>query len=438
MIALVDANNFYAACERIFDPRLEGVPILVLSNNDGCVVARSAEARAAGIPMGGPFHEVAVQAREIGARVFSSNYPLYGDLSRRMMETVAGFALEQEVYSIDESFLTLPDLPPAELLALARDLRDTVRRHLGLTVSVGIGPTRVLAKVCNRLSKKVLENDGVLVWPADSGRCDELLGGLPVTDVWGFSEGLARRLILLRLKTARDLRDADLSRVRRLGTVVAERIARELAGQPCLGEEDTPPPRRSVLCSRSFGHPVRDLASVREAVAWHASRAGEKLRQHGRHASVLGIFLRANRFHHETSNHRPEDWTPLPRPTQDNFTLVQAATALVEKLFVSGFAYEKCGVMLAGLTDQAAVQLDFAAPSREREDRRENLSRAMDALNAKLGRRTVRVGSEGLGQEDWRMRSNMRSPNYTTSWRDLPKVLIEPHHLRDSNSGTAP
>ncbi len=420
MIALVDANNFYASCERVFDPRLEGVPILVLSNNDGCVVARSAEAKEAGIPMGGPFHEVAVRAREIGARVFSSNYPLYGDLSRRMMTILGTFAVDQEIYSIDESFL---GLPPCDLRGLGQTMRATVYQHLGLRVSVGIAPTRVLAKACNRWAKKKAEADGVFLWPEAPEERDALLNSLPVCDVWGINRGLAQRMVLLRVQTAKDLRDADVTRVRRLGTVVAERIVRELRGEQCLGEEDVPP-RKSILCSRSFGRRVEDLPSVREAAAWHASRASEKLRLHGRHAAVLGVFLCTSPFRPQDVQHNPEGWVRLDRPCQDNVTLVQAATVLAESLYRPGHGYQKCGVMLAELTDANAVQLDFAAPDRATEERRERMSRAMDAVNSRLGSRTVRIAAEGLGREAWRMRCNNRSPNYTTDWTALPRVRL--------------
>ena len=295
VFALVDGNSFYCSCERVFNPSLNNQPVVVLSNNDGCAVSRSDEAKALGIKMGDPLHLIKDIVKRNRVRVYSSNYALYGDLSARMMSTLAQFTPEMEVYSIDEAFLSLDGFGNRDLSEYAREIRKVVRRDTGIPTAIGIGPTKVLAKVANRLAKKNNRNDGVLNL-CDRATQEEVLHALPVEDVWGIGARSAVKLNHAGVRTAKQLRDANLDEMQKLLTIVGRRIVLELRGESCLALEMIQEDRKQIVCSKSFGRPVCTLAELQEAVANYVTRACEKLRRQDGICHTMSVFFQTNRF----------------------------------------------------------------------------------------------------------------------------------------------
>ena len=412
--ALADGNNFYVSCERVFDRRLEGVPVIVLSSNDGCAIARSEEAKALGVGMGEPAFQLRPLIERHRIRVFSSNYALYGDMSRRVNQVLATFSPEVEVYSIDETFLDLAGLPCRDLWAYAQDLRATVKRWTGIPTCVGLGPTKTLAKLANAVAKKNPVFGGVcdLAEPAVRGA---VLRAFPVGKVWGIGPALTRRLAEVGVATAAELRDLDPRLARRLGTVVLERIGRELQGRPCLGLEPVPPARRGLAVTRSFGRPLSARAPVREAVAAHATRAGEKLRAHGLVAGHLAVFVHTSP-HRDGPRRHAARATRLAPPTSDTRELVAAAGRCLEAAWRDGFAYVKAGVLLDDLLAPADAPADLFGAPRAGSDA---LMAAVDALNGRYGRGTVFPAAAGV-ERAWAQRAAHRSRRYTTRFAELP------------------
>lgn len=421
--ALVDCNSFYCSCESLFDPRLRGRPIVVLSNNDGCVIARSREAKAVGIRMGAPAFQVAGALREHGVQVFSSNYTLYGDMSRRVMAVLADLAPAIEIYSIDEAFLRLDGLgleedDAAGLEAFGQRLRRTVGRWTGIPVGVGIGATKTLAKAANREAKKDPARDGVgLLDPRTAGG-EQTLARLACADLWGVAGRLAARLAALRIHTALDLARAERAVIRRRFGVVVERIVLELGGVSCLELEEVAPPRQNLCCSRSFGELTDDPGQLAEAVATHAARLGEKLRGAGQAASYLSVFLQTNPHRADLPQASPGAGRELSTPTSFTPALVATAHELLRSLHRPGFLYQKAGVLALGLVPEDGVQTHlWDHPDREREQR---LMAALDAVNTRFGPGTLRPAAAGFTRKPWQMRAGQRSPAYTTSWAALP------------------
>jgi len=416
MLALVDCNSFYASCERVFAPRLWGRPVVVLSNNDVCVVARSAEAKALGIAAGVPFFEVRDLAARHGVAVRSSNYTLYGDLSARVMAVLGRFTPRLEVYSIDEAFLDLGAMPVDRLVDYGRAIRRTVRRWTGIPVSVGIGPTKTLAKVAEHLAKRDPAARGVrsLAGAAEQAAA---LARLDVEVVWGIGRRLGARLRRAGIRTALQLREARPAHVRRLLGVVGERTALELGGLPCLGLEEVPPPAKSIVRSCSFGRPVRRREALEEAVAAHATRAAEKLRQQRQVAGAVGVFVATSRF--RAAPYANAATVPLDPLTDDTGRLIRAALAAVRPIFRPGLAYQKAGVMLSGLELRAGAAEDLF--DRQDRARSERLMGALDEVNHRLGPGTLHYAASGFDRS-WQMRREHASPHYTTRWDELPTV----------------
>ncbi|MCD5360412.1 Y-family DNA polymerase [Chromobacterium aquaticum] len=416
--AQVDCNSFYASCERVFNPRLAGVPIVVLSNNDGCIVSRSAEAKALGVPMGAPYFQQRARLEQLGVAVFSSNYTLYGDLSGRAMRLLAGFARAQEVYSIDECFLDIGGEP--EPTRLAQQMRDTMLRGLGLPVCVGIGPSKTLAKLANHLAKLDPSRDGVMNLQAlDASERLALLAMVPVEEIWGVGRKLSAKLRLERIGHAAALAEADRDwLIRRFGVTVA-RIADELDGLSCLSLEEALPPRQSLMSTRSFGHKVTRLEEAREAVAMHAAMVAERLRRQGSLATFLQVSLQRGVYQLGTVQSDSEV-VPLLPLSADSRALVKAALLALERLWRPGAAYQKCGVMAWQLVDADKAQGDlFAGPAEDEKSQR--LMAAMDAINRRMGRGTVKLLAEGL-EQGWKMKQDLLSPAYTTRWNEVPVV----------------
>lgn len=420
MLALVDCNNFYASCERVFRPALEGRPIVVLSNNDGCVVARSAEAKALGIPMAKPWYQLEPGLRGRNVAVFSSNYALYGDLSRRVMQVLADFCPRLEIYSIDECFLDLAGVP-GDWTAFGLEIVRRVKRWTGVPVSVGIAPTKTLAKTANRLAKRGQGPAGpVLEW-ARLPDPRATLAALAPEDVWGISARLGERVRRLGLASALALAEADPRVLRRAGGVVLERLGRELGGTACLALEDVPPPRKQILVSRTFGARLARAEDVQAAVAAFAVRAGEKLRRQGLRTRAAATFLQTDPFDREGPRYFNGATVVLEHPTADSGKLVRAALQGLERIFRPGLAYRKAGVLLPEL-ELAGLEQGLLFSAEPADDARTaRLMATLDRLNRAPARRAVRYAVELCG-DGWRMRQRRKSPAYLTDWAELPVV----------------
>ena len=420
MFALVDCNNFYASCERVFQPALNGQPIVVLSNNDGCVIARSNEAKALGVAMGAPWFKVARRFQALGVQVFSSNYALYGDLSRRVMQVLARFSPGLEVYSIDECFLDLSGWR-GDRTALGAKMVHTVQQWTGLPVSVGIAPTKTLAKVANRMAKTGRgAGEAVLDWTQWSTP-RETLAALPVEDVWGISTRWGARLRQMGIATALALAEANPARLRGVFGVVVERTARELAGQSCLPLELAPPPRRQIMVSRSFGQRLTRRAELEAAMTAFAMRAGEKLRRQRLRTCVVSVFLHTSPFDLATSHYANGATLVLEQPTRDSGRLVRCALQGLGRIFRPGLAYQRAGVLLPDLAPEQIKQGVLFSTDPGDSARTDRLMDCLDALNRSPARRAVCYASELQG-DVWRMRQRHKSAASPSNWNELPVV----------------
>ncbi|NLW58858.1 MAG: Y-family DNA polymerase [Firmicutes bacterium] len=417
MFALVDCNNFYVSCERVFRPDLNGRPVVVLSNNDGCIISRSEEAKQLGIKMGEPAFKIAAFLDRHQVAVFSSNYVLYGDLSHRVMRTLGQFTPELEVYSIDEAFLNLAGLS-VDWVEYAWSIRQTVRRHIGIPVSIGVAPTKVLAKVANYLAKKDPAQAGVCVLD-QPGKITAALKEFDVGEVWGIGRQYTKLLHASGVYTAWDFLQLDDAWVRKNMTVVGLRIKKELAGIACLEMELLPPPKKAICTSRSFGEDQTELAPITEAVATYAARCAEKLRRQRSCAGMMMVFLHTNRFKQHEPQYARNLVCKLPVPTNSTIELIRYATAALRMIYRKGYRYKKAGVIVMAIEPEERIQGALF----DRMDRAKHAAvmRSLDAINAKYGRDTIKVASQGLGGK-WRLRQERLSPCYTTRWSDIIKV----------------
>jgi len=414
IFALVDCNNFYASCERVFNPKLEGRPIVVLSNNDGCVVARSNEAKALGIGMGVPAFEVEDVLKKNGVEVFSSNYTLYADMSSRVMETLSVFTPDIEIYSIDEAFLNL-DVFNCSLTDYGRKIRRIVKQWTGMPVTVGIARTKTLAKIANRIAKKSTRANGVLDL-TDPACLDVVLAEIPVEKVWTVGIRTAIKLKRAGIKTALALSNADIGWIRQKFGVVGVRTVYELRGISCYPLEHNPPLKKSITVSRMFGKPVESVEELKEAIASYASRAGEKLRGHGLAAGVMTVYVTTSRFiENKYFNSRSVEFAVA---TSNTIELVRNACRCVDRLYREGCAFKKCGIILNGLVPENQVQKGlFDNVDRLKAQR---LMQAVDAINNRLDS-PLQLAAEGLGQA-WKVEFKRRSNRYTSRWDELPEV----------------
>lgn len=418
-IALVDGNNFYVSCERIFNPALEGRPVVVLSNNDGCVVSRSAEAKALGIRMGVPFFEVRPLVKSHGLVWLSSNYALYDDISTRMMALLGEFAPHREVYSIDECFLDFSGMA-ADTATVCRSIRDRIRRCLGIATCSGIGTSKTLAKLANHVAKTCAQYGGVFDWemPASAER-EAVMGGLDVAEVWGVGRRLAPRLREMGIRSALDLQLASAKRIRSRFGVVLERTVAELNGEPCIELEVSAVRRGQIAVSRSFGRPVTALAELREAVTSYAIRAAERLRAQRSACAEVGTYIETAGFRDPAQRYDASTAVPLTVASDDSRRISAAALSGLERIWQPGYRYKKAGVWLDGLQPAAAPQADLF-PDYER-PRSARLMAAMDSINRAYGMNTATFAGAGIRQP-WRMQSARRSPRYTTNWDELAVV----------------
>ncbi|WP_159876363.1 Y-family DNA polymerase [Aquitalea denitrificans] len=415
--ALVDGNSFYTSCERVFRPDLIGRPIIVLSNNDGCVVARSAEAKALDIPAFLPFHQVQQLCRKHRVTVFSSNYALYGDMSRRMMNMLSRFAPLQEIYSIDECFLDVTGIP--DLDSHGHRIRQAVWQGLGIPNCVGMGSSKTLAKLANHVAKKRPEWKGVFEWDWLNPReADRLLAEFAVGEVWGIGRRIAEKLALMHIHSALDLKQADPRHIKRKFNVVVERTVAELNGVACLALEDVAPTKQQIISSRSFSRLVHDLPALSASIGHHVARAAEKLRGQGCVAGLMGVSIRTNPFR-DLGQYHGYTCVPLIHPSADTLLLNRAAQAALRAIWRKEFSYHKAGVILMDIGTPAIQQHDLFSPPPD--PKRAQLMAAIDKLNRDFGSGTIRLGAEGLS-EGWRMRQNMKSPCYTTRIGDVMQV----------------
>ncbi len=414
-LALVDCNNFYVSCERVFRPDLAKVPVAVLSNNDGCVIARSEEVKQLGVAMGTPYFQCGPELRRAGAVVFSSNYPLYGDFSQRVMQTLEAQCPRVERYSIDEAFVEIPGRKQTEQEAFARQLRARVLRDTGIPVSIGLAPTKVLAKLANRQAKQRKEATGIWSMPEDPETRQQQLSVTPLTDVWGIGRRWARRLETEGWQNAADLAAADPAMIRLVANVVLQRIALELRGESCLSLEETSPPPRSLVRSRSFGQPLYQLQTeLRPALGRYLQRGWEHLRRHHLRASGIQVFLHTSRFHREVRYFGSRQ--VVIEPTDDLWELQRCAFTLLQQAYRSGVAYTRCGVMLFGLEpDQPSWNMDTAWQPRA------ELQQAITGLQQRWGRSVLQLAHTLTATKGLPLQQH-RSPRYTTQWSELPVI----------------
>lgn len=419
-IAIVDCNNFYASCERVFCPKLEGKPIIVLSNNDGMIIARSNEAKALGIKMGEPLFKVQNICRQHDVKVFSSNYTLYGDMSNRVMNALEHFAPKVEIYSIDEAFLDLAGFESKDLTEYCKEIRRKVKQWTGIPVSVGIAETKTLAKLANRIAKKNPQFEGVLnLWNMQNR--DEFLQMLSIEDVWGIGRQYSKMLKGRGIMTAYDFTRADHNWVKKKMTVMGARTQNELMGIPCIPLDYEPAAKQAIICSRSFGKLTNNFNELREAVLTFTARAAEKMRRQRSAATVISVFLRTNPFK-DTPQYHNGVQAKLPVPSDLTNELNFYATKGLEQIYREDFMFQKVGVMLSGL-----VPKDTAQPGLFDEVDRVKMSavmKVMDKINMEWGSETLFFAGAG-NKKAWKMRREKKSPHYTTNWNELPNVLAD-------------
>lgn len=414
--ALVDCNSFYVSCELLFRPDLRGLPVVVLSNNDGCVVSRSNEAKELGIAMGEPYFKLRDLIALHGIEVFSSNYALYGNLSTRVMSVLRDLAPRIEVYSIDEAFLDITGLREP-LPVFGRRVKAEVQRLTGIPVGVGIAPTKTLAKLANWCAKKHTRSGVVDL--SDPARQEKLLRLAPVSEVWGIGRKLSAKLEAMNVATAWDLSRQEPTFMRKCFSVVVEKTVRELRGESCLALGESAEPKQMIACSRSFSERVTDLDDLREAVASYTSRAAEKLRAQGDYCRLLQVYIRTSGFNPNEAHYGRSASVPLPCPSHDTRDLVQAALAGLESIYRPGYRYQKAGVVLMELASPGQIQGDlFAPPPRPGS---EALMATLDRINARMGRGTIHL-ARVPATPGWGMRQELKSPGYVSRWSELRRV----------------
>lgn len=422
IFALVDCNNFYASCEKLFNPKLANKPVAVLSNNDGCVVARSAEVKALGIPMGVPWFKIEAQVKQSGIVAFSSNYALYADMSNRVVEVLSLFSPSLEVYSIDESFLDVSGVGDRSLVEYGMDMRQRVQEWLGLAVCVGIAPTKTLAKLANHCAKKGMAgSNGVCDFTVlNEARLTQLFSGIEVGEVWGVGRKIAVRLQRLGIRTVLQLRHADTAMIRARFSVVLERTVCELRGVSCLDLAEIMPDKQQIMCSRSFGQYIYTGKELEAIVASYIARAAEKLRAQDALAGALMVFIRTNPFSPHEPQYQRSLTQPLPDATADTRLLVNWGVKILRQIFRAGYAYQKAGVMLSELRPRVMAQATLFNNGVDVQ-RSQQIMTTMDVINQRWGRGTLRTAAEGVTKSG-QMKRQRLSPGYTTDWDGLPVV----------------
>lgn len=420
MYGLIDCNNFYASCERVFNPSLNGKPIVVLSNNDGCVIARSSEAKALGIPMGEPAYKLKELIESNQVAVFSSNYVLYGDMSHRIMNTVASFVQEIEIYSIDEAFLLFDGFENINLKDFGEKLVQTVTRNIGIPVSLGIAPTKTLAKVANKFAKKYKKYKGVCIIDTE-GKREKALKLFDISDVWGIGRQYTKKFQYYSINTAWDFTQRTKSWVRHTMGVVGERTWMELCGIPCF-EMETPSSKKTICTSRSFGERLTEMYSISEAVANFAASCGEKLRHQHSLASVIMVFIHTNPHSPTQPQYYNQTVIQLPVPTNDSTELINYALIGLKSIFKEGYRFKKAGVIVSEIVPERPMQGDLF-DTRDREKYKKVMT-VMDSLNESYGRQKVKIAAQGFDRK-WKLKNEKLSPCYTTKLDDVLEVKTD-------------
>ncbi|QTP48231.1 Y-family DNA polymerase [Klebsiella grimontii] len=420
MFALCDVNSFYASCETVFRPDLRGRPVVILSNNDGCVIARSAEAKPF-VKMGEPYFKQKDMFRRHDIIAFSSNYELYADMSNRVMTTLEELSPRCEIYSIDEAFCDLTGVRNCrDLTDFGREIRETVLRRTHLTVGVGIAQTKTLAKLANHAAKQWQRQTGGVVDLSNLERQRKLMSLLPVDEVWGVGRRISKKLESMGIDTVLKLADTDIRFIRKHFNVVLERTVRELRGEPCLGLEEFAPVKQEIVCSRSFGGRITEYHEMRQAICTYASRAAEKLRGEHQYCRFISAFVKTSPFALNEPYYGNSASVKLLTPTQDSRDIITAATKCLDAIWKDGHRYQKAGVMLGDFYSQGVAQLNLFDDNAPRQNS-EKLMEVLDHLNAKDGRGTLYFAGQGI-QTAWQMKREMLSPRYTTRYSDLLKV----------------
>ena len=415
-IALIDCNNFYASCERIFNPKLIRKPIVVLSNNDGCIITRSAEAKKLGIKMGEPYFKAKKIIDQNNVKVFSSNYSLYGDISQRVMETLAKFASEVEIYSIDEAFLALNGFENYELNTYCSYIRRTIKQWIGIPVSIGVSSTKTLSKIANNLAKKNEEYQGVCILKTWLD-INEALKLTDIGDVWGIGRRLTNFLNKYNVSTAYDFIQLDRGWVRKNMGVVGEKTFLELCGVSCIEMDLVPSDKKSCCVSRSFSKPIETLYDLEESVSTYGSRVAEKIREERLVAESMSVFVLTNYFNRKEKQYSNSIKLQLPYPTNDSVKIVKRSLEGIRKIYRKGYRYKKAGVILYGLTNASQTR-GLLDNDRENSDA---IMSTLDRINHRYGSSTIRLASEGI-TKSWRMKREKVSPCYTTRFDELVKV----------------
>jgi len=422
MFALVDVNAFYASCETVFRPDLQGRPVVVLSNNDGCVIARNREAKAMGVKMGAPYFKQQELLRRYGVVCFSSNYELYADMSNRVMTTLEELTPRVEIYSIDEAFCDLSGIRHCrDLTDFGKEIRSILQQRTHLTVGVGIAPTKTLAKLANYAAKRWPQTGGV-VDLANVDRQRRLLALLPVSEIWGIGRRLANRLTAMGIENGLQLADADSRFIRKNFSVVLERTVRELRGEPCLALEEFPAARQEIICSRSFGERISDYEQMRQAICSYATRAAERLRAEHQYCRYISAFVKTSPFAANEKYYGNYGSVRLLTPTHDSRDIINAASRCLDTVWREGYRYQKAGVILGDFFSQGVAQLNLFDDNLPRPDS-EKLMTVLDQLNAKKGRGTLYFAGQGTTRQ-WQMKREMLSPRYTTRVADLLVAMV--------------
>ena len=412
-IALIDCNSFYASCERIFNPKLLGKPIVVLSNNDGCIITRSSEAKALGIKMGDPYFKVKKIIEKNNIKVFSSNYSLYGDISQRVMEILLSFSPDVEIYSIDEAFLSFNGFKNYELLKYCKHIRKTIKQNVGIPVSVGVGSTKTLSKIANHLAKKDDNYEGVCILK-DKKKIQEALNKTEIGDVWGIGRQFSKFLKNQKIYTAAQFAYLDRRWIRKKMGVLGEKTQLELQGVSCLDIELIPSIKKSCCVSRSFNRPLCTIEEIKESIVNYGSRAAEKIREGNLIAQSMNVFILTNYFNKKEKQYSNSIKLQLDYPTNNSMVIVKRAVDGIERIFKKGYMYKKAGIILHDLHNSSLVRglLDYDRP------RSESLMKSLDEINYRYGSSTLKIAAEGI-EKNWQMQRKKISPCYTTRFSDL-------------------
>ena len=417
MIGLVDVNNFYVSCERVFNPKLEGIPVIVSSNNDGCAVARSLEAKVLGIKMGAPIFKIKELINQKGGKVFSSNYALYGDMSSRFVQLLEQYTPEVEQYSIDESFLHFKGFERYDLTKHCQHLVQQIKKNLGLPVCIGLAPTYTLSKVANHYAKTLKVPGGVLQL-SEPYHKQQALKQLPVNEIWGIGSRISSKLNEMNITNAWHLHESDLKFMQNKFGVVIERTILELRGIPAITLNAMDTPKKQIVCGRSFGSSITELSELKSAFGQFIHESARKLRQQRSLAGSLTVFIRTNAFKPDESQYSASNTFTFAVPENDTRLILNAATELLAPIYKSGFKYKKAGIMLNNLSFDYGVQDDIF----NQRMGNQKLMNVLDAINRRHGKNIIQFGSANLSST-WTMKQDRLSPRYTTRWTDLPKVF---------------